>query len=615
MYIDRIAIKNYKSYMHNQEIQFTTGFNVIVGANNVGKTALVEALSIQFEDNQHRSVETISTPEGNSLQKLGPSTVNVTFAVTQKELRKWLVDHSPTFYIRKTSNSGEIDNQIQMSRIQDAFLSPEIHIKATYYLQNIQSARIMEMETEQNIDLYCQVTLKDQDSTPIVDKGNFAVNNPSNVVSDPLAKFFSEKIYHFKAERFNVGQHQMGNNSTLKSDASNLAQVLHLLLTSNSARFTKLVDYVKIIFPDIKHIAIPPADNTNMVKILLWYVDSSTERQDLAIPLQESGTGIGQVLAILYVAINSDFPRPIIIDEPQSFLHPAAIRKLFSILSLYPQHQYILTTHSPLVISVTNPTNLILLRKKDTVTQVEKITTSETVGMNAMLQEVGARLSDVFGAENILWVEGATEENSFLLIVQKIIKKPLAGTAILGVVNVGDFEGKKDSQRVLEIYQKLSKAKALMPPAIGFIFDREGRSQTDQADLNRQSNGRVHFLPRRMYENYLLNPNAIFALISELDNFREQPITLQDIQEWIENNRWNSKYYSLPNKTPESWLINVAAGKFLDALFNELSDKRYSYESNKAYYGVQLTSWLVENSPDDLNDIKDLLNTVLGESI
>jgi hypothetical protein len=190
----------------------------------------------------------------------------------------------------------------------------------------------------------------------------------------------------------------------------------------------------------------------------------------------------------------------------------------------------------------------------------------------------------------------------------------LAGTAILGVVSVGDFEGKKDSQKVLDIYQKLSKAKALMPPALGFIFDQEGRSQTDQADLKRQSSGRVYFLSRRMYENYLLNPNAIFAIISELDDFRNQPITLEDIQKWIENNRWNSKYY-LSDQNLESWLMNVHAGKFLDALFNELSENRYSYESNKADYGVQLTTWIVENSPDDLNDIKDLLNNVLGESI
>jgi len=47
------------------------------------------------------------------------------------------------------------------------------------------------------------------------------------------------------------------------------------------------------------------------------------------VPLSESGTGVGQVLAILYVVFTSEYPRTIVIDEPQSFLHPGAVRKLF----------------------------------------------------------------------------------------------------------------------------------------------------------------------------------------------------------------------------------------------------------------------------------------------
>ena len=610
MYIDRITIKNYKSYLFPEEIQLTPGFNVIVGANNVGKTAFVEALSLQFELNPHRSIETLAELGDKLSPQLMNSIVQIIFVIPQTEFKKWLLEYSPEFYVRRMTSEGGTE-QMKRDKVLNAFLLPAIHVKATYFSKALQFSRIIEMESDQNFDSSFQITLKDYDNLPLLVGGGSQVND-DRFVSTRLAKFFSERIYHFKAERFNVGQHQMGIDSILKSDASNLAQVLNFLMSNNLARFTKLVNYVKLIFPDIKQITVPPI-NDSSVKILLWYVESDSERADLAVPLQDSGTGISQVLAILYVVITSDFPRPIIIDEPQSFLHPAAIRKLFSILSLYPQHQYILTTHSPLVISVTNPTNLLLLRKDGASTSIEKITTSEAAGMNAVLQEVGARLSDVFGAENILWVEGATEENSFPLIVQRIIKKPLAGTAILGVVTVGDLEGKKDSQRVLDIYQRLSKAKALMPPAIGFVFDREGRTQEQQEDLKRQISGRVYFLSRRMYENYLLNPDAIAAIIAQLDNFGS--FTSEDIQKWMDAHRWDREYYSLPDQNLESWLINVHAGKFLDALFNELSENRYSYESNKADYGVQLTTWIVENSPDDLNDIKDLLNNVLGESI
>ena len=79
----------------------------------------------------------------------------------------------------------------------------------------------------------------------------------------------------------------------MEPDASNLAQVLNFLQTSNPARFRRLVELIKIVFPDIKDITVPPLGNSANVRIQLWHVDPSTERSDLASSLQESGTGIG----------------------------------------------------------------------------------------------------------------------------------------------------------------------------------------------------------------------------------------------------------------------------------------------------------------------------------
>src|SRR5204862_1210440 len=86
----------------------------------------------------------------------------------------------------------------------------------------------------------------------------------------------------------------------------------------------------------------------DMVEVQVWQVDPVTERDDLAVSLNDSGTGVGQVIAILYVAVNSNAPRTIVIDEPNSFLHPGAARKLIEILKSDPlnQHQYIIATHS-----------------------------------------------------------------------------------------------------------------------------------------------------------------------------------------------------------------------------------------------------------------------------
>jgi predicted ATP-dependent endonuclease of OLD family len=68
MFIASCQVKNYKSFKDWEKIQFRPGFNVVVGQNNAGKTALVEALSVQFSNNPHRSL--VTRPEGNSSVKM-----------------------------------------------------------------------------------------------------------------------------------------------------------------------------------------------------------------------------------------------------------------------------------------------------------------------------------------------------------------------------------------------------------------------------------------------------------------------------------------------------------------------------------------------------------------
>jgi recombinational DNA repair ATPase RecF len=46
MLINEFKIINYKSYRVTTPIQLSTGFNVFIGKNNGGKTALLEALSL-----------------------------------------------------------------------------------------------------------------------------------------------------------------------------------------------------------------------------------------------------------------------------------------------------------------------------------------------------------------------------------------------------------------------------------------------------------------------------------------------------------------------------------------------------------------------------------------
>ena len=252
----------------------------------------------------------------------------------------------------------------------------------------------------------------------------------------------------------------------------------------------------------------------HLPRIQIWPVDYTTERDDLALSLDDCGTGLGQVIAMLYVIVMSDSPRIIVIDEPNSFLHPGAARSLMAILkSASPKHQYIFTTHSSALVSSLDTSVINQITNIEGESRCDMHLTSKHWKMKLVLDDLGVRLSDVFGADSVLWVEGATEEQCYPLILLKLSSMDITHVAILGVRHTSDFESVQVSN-VVGIYRKLSSGTALIPPAVGFLFDRETRTEEENAEHNARKLGAVRFLDRRMYENSLINPDAISAVIA-----------------------------------------------------------------------------------------------------
>jgi hypothetical protein len=417
-----------------------------------------------------------------------------------------------------------------------------------------------------------------------------------------VASYFRDRIYSFRAERFNMGTSPAGTRNTLASNAANLPEVLSVLQGSNPSLFKKFNEYVRQIFPTVYQVSVRNIPN-NQLEVIVWTENPSSER-------------VGQVLAILYVVLTSQFSRTILIDEPNSFLHPAAARKLIEILKLdFPIHQYIVTTHSPEVIRTADPTTLFLVGLEGRESKLQHLDSKNVKDQGKCLLEVGARLSDVFGSDEIIWVEGDTEEICFRLIIQDLMKRPLLGRTIVAVRNVGDLEGKRPSAKMIwEIYSQFSKSNALIPPAIAFVFDREQRTEAERTDLASRTLGKVRFLPRRMYENYLLIPEVIQAVLSALPSFQGTPLTTERVKEWLETNGGKRTYLDEPseriNIMSKTWLEKVNGAKLLHDLFAQLSENREEYR--KTINSVQLTECLIANNPGSLAEMKEFLESILS---
>ncbi|HEY9864540.1 MAG TPA: AAA family ATPase [Candidatus Obscuribacterales bacterium] len=626
MYISKFQVCNYKSFKDSTLLEFKPGINIIIGQNNAGKTAFLEALELSFSNHPHKNIRKLQpSKKGSFIPTNNLSMVNATlnfdkfdvYSVIEEAqigilaeynseenlilFKKWI--ESPDSLEIFVENYNSDSCTIQLKDFPEVLTSLVFHI--------IQEVKYGITRNEK----FNLVTTNDELCLEFQEK-QYKFGCDTEAFDTKLFRYFKNKIYRFESERFHIGSCSTGTNSKLRPNAINLAEVINQLQeqgNNNKKIYQEFNDYINIIFPDIKNVysKLKPKELTGRNDKYEIFVRSPEAEQkdweDFALPLSQCGTGVSQVLAILYVVVTASEPQVIIIDEPQSFLHPSAAKKLIEILKEFPQHQYFIATYSPQIITAADPATIVQLSYIDGETTAKIIDANETTQLRSLLSELGVSLSDVFGADNILWVEGATEEKCFPWILERLTDIKLRGTKILAVASTGDLEG-KHANLVFDIYDKLSGGNSLFPPAIGFIFDDEGRKKSKKDDLIKRSNNKLVFLERKLYENYLLDPKAIAHVINQ-DDIREQPISSEEIQNWLDD---NYKSY-LDKKTSDdefNWLKDIHGAKILDHLFAELTEKRVKFKKTKHSY--ELTKWLVENNPACLQEIVDLLKKILA---
>jgi hypothetical protein len=188
--------------------------------------------------------------------------------------------------------------------------------------------------------------------------------------------------------------------------------------------------------------------------------------------------------------------------------------------------------------------------------------------------------------------------------------------SIAAVRNTGDIEGKHASL-VFDIYTKLSKGNALLPKAVAFIFDREGRTQQEIDDISRKSKDQVNFLLRRTFENYLLHPAAIVEFLRSLPSMAEKSVTENKITAWLMKHGGEKKYVENQidhvDIRDETWLRNVHGAKLLYDLVQDITDGRDIFR--KPIHSLQLTDWLLKNEPNIFGELAEFIfQTVTQQS-
>jgi uncharacterized protein with GYD domain len=583
MKIKSIRIQSYKSFADSGWIDLSEHFTVLVGQNNAGKSAFLQAFDVHsFVGSPHKS------PSRGPAQSPSSSLIGFRVQVPGEELKQ------------RAFNSSEFkvvtNHAIGRSVLDLLFGQANVFEMSMAHANSVTTPSSPTHGLFNGNNLVSLSVTVDQEKREILN----ATTSENQGISDGIPGFLNvmirESTFFFNAQRYAIGRCGMVGGSKLSANADNLPYML-FSLNKDHGKFELFQSLVSEILPSIKRVVISPVAQEIEISIQ----QNESLRGDLAIPLNDCGTGVSQILAMIYVIVAYPAAQ-LIIDEPNSFLHPSATRRLLNILRRFDQHQYILSTHSSDVIAVVEPERLLLLRWDETKGETEVVANSGTdvEHVKASLTELGAGLSDVFGYDLVVFVEGPTEAKCFPLLITN------AAMTAMNFVSMREASALTSAkpEAMFDIYRKGVIESALMPPKVRFSFDPDGRDATKQADIVRASKGTAQFLKVPMYENYLLHPKALSARLQVLDGVR--PETAPDaIDRYLQENFTSFPVKGLDNKS----LRTCDAAKLLAKMFPELTETRYEY--GKVDEGEKLTKWLLENEPASLQELKDHISNLL----
>jgi predicted ATPase len=583
MRLKSFRLRNYKGHRDTDDLKIGSRFTVFIGQNNSGKSSLLEALSAgSFTDRPHL----LPRKAGALPQIPNPSSEMVLNLETSGSEFEWeILMTAPEAHIPLPSALKDNAQEFVSDLFAKERLTFELIRRSNGWFSNFPSHR------QFNGDLASTNTAV---VTALPDRQNWAVSRlmmGADNLHLIVAQMFQKSIYGFKAERMNIGQCAISETKVLAPDASNLPSALLQMAPDEQRHYINLI---REIFPTIYQVTSRPDKRENtaqieaQIEVTTTYDADGRLREGITVPLTECGTGVSQVLALLYVVVTAKPPlgtRIIVIDEPNSFLHPGAAKKLISILKR-SSLQFIISTHSADLIRAMDPDVLHLIGWKETASSFQTVDRTSILHQRKILSNLGVSLSDVFGADNILWVEGPTEERCFPLLLEHL---QLLSPAIVvaSLVAVDDLTSKsRKAELSWDIYKRLSNGTALIPSALAFSFDRDGRSEQNIRDMERTSKNLANFLPRRMYENFLLHPKAIADLLS---SSLAIPVSEDQILE-----RLNSY-------DPDWQKTDADAAKLLSKLFPDLSDAKLEFR--KTEHSVALTKFILKNDPDHLSEL------------
>ncbi|MBI2194837.1 MAG: AAA family ATPase [Planctomycetes bacterium] len=145
-----------------------------------------------------------------------------------------------------------------------------------------------------------------------------------------------------------------------KPDGSNVPWVIADLRRVSGERFEEWIRHIRTALPDIEDIRTVEREDDKHRYLKICY------RGGLEVPSWMASDGTLRLLALTLPAYLPGFKGVYLVEEPENGVHPSAVQTVFQSLSSVYDAQMLLATHSPVILSLAGPEDILCFKKTET---------------------------------------------------------------------------------------------------------------------------------------------------------------------------------------------------------------------------------------------------------